>query len=212
VLYYSYSGRYFKYYRLVALSEVVKRLENDDINTRLRNEYLSMGAIITYQFNAIIYRPAEGRAEKILLEAACQHTMDENGLLRPSLYNRGCYFLSDVVESNASYHLPMVRPIDFEVLLSLYRRDSIEDVEAEFHVPRKRKGTHLSNSRPSKRRKRIIGNPGDSQWSGNGPDMGTNEGGTEKIDTRDKETKDRSRQPGDFNLHYDAHCQRSETC
>lgn len=194
----------------------MKRLENDDISTRLQNEYLSIGAIVAYQFNAIIYRPAEGRAEKILLEAACQHTMDENGFLRPSLYSRGCYFLSDVVESNDSYHLPTVRPIESEVLLSLYRRDSIEDVEAEFYVSQKRKATRSSNNHPSKRRKltsRIIGNPSNSQSSGDIPDMGTNESGIEEIVTRDKKTQDRSRQPGDdFNLYHDAHCQRSDKC
>jgi hypothetical protein len=108
--------------------------------------------------NAIIYRPAEGRAETVLLEAACQHVIEENGRSCPSLYDRGCYFLSDIVETNGSYHLPAIRPIDSETLLSLYHRDSIEDIKAEFHVPQKRKKAGTSNSAPFKRRKMTTMN------------------------------------------------------
>jgi hypothetical protein len=90
-----YGSRRFKYYRLTALSYIVESLKNDDIHMRLRNESLAMGAIVAYQFNAIIYRPAEERTESVLLEAACQHIADSNGCSYPSLYNQGCYFLSD---------------------------------------------------------------------------------------------------------------------
>ena len=83
------TSRRFKYYRLTALSYIVESLKNNDIHMRLRNESLALGAIIAYQFNAIIYRPAEGRAESVLLEAACQHIADGNGCSYPSMYNQG---------------------------------------------------------------------------------------------------------------------------
>lgn len=207
--------RYFKYYRLAALSYVVKHLENEDTNIRLQNEYLTTGAIVAYQFNAIIYRPAEGRAEKVLLEAACQHVLDENGCSRPNLYDRGCYFLSDIVKTNKSYRLPTVWPLDVEVLQCLYHRDSIEDIKAEFQIPQKRKKPHFSNNHPpSKRRKRttkVIGNASNSQWSGgewdtesaDSTDMendfeNTKDGGSDITDEEDAEdTEDRSRQSGE---------------
>lgn len=197
--YLSHSDRYFKYYRLAALSHVVKRLENDDFKTRLRNESLALGAIAAYQMNAIIYRPAEGRAETVLLEAACQHVIEEDGRSRPSLYDRGCYFLSDIVETNGSYHLPTIRPIDSETLLSLYRRDSIEDIKAEFHVPQKRKKTGISNSKPPKRQKmttRNIEEPSDGRWIGDNLDTDTDESGDGEIETGDEETDD-IRKPGE---------------
>lgn len=127
--------RNFKYYRLAALSYMVKSLKNNDASTRLRNEFLTTGAIVTYMFNGLIYRPAEGRAEKVLLDAACQHVIDESGSLQPNLYDRGCYFLSDVAKTNESYHLPKVRPIDCTFLEILYRRDSIEDYQSNSRCP-----------------------------------------------------------------------------
>lgn len=150
----------------MALFYVAKSLESEDIDTRLRNESLSMGAILAYQFNAIIYRPAEGRAEKVLLEAACQHIVDESTCSYPILYNRGCYFLSDAVKADKSYHLPTVRRIDCAVLASLYRRDSFQDIEAEFcqSQTRKRKKTHFAIDRPLKIQ-RIMKNTNDRIWS-----------------------------------------------
>lgn len=158
---------------------MVKSFENDDVSMRLRNESLAVGAIVTYQFNAIIYRPAEGRAEKVLLEAACQHNVDQNGCSYPSLYDRGCYFLSDIVKTDNSYHLPTVRPIDSAVLESLYRRDSIHDIATEFLDSQtcKRKGAHVSISYTLKRRKTtatIMESTNDDsdggEWSGDSLD------------------------------------------
>ena len=169
----------------------MESLKNDDIHMRLRNESLAMGAIVAYQFNAIIYHPAEGRAESVLLEAACQHIVDGNGCSYPSLYTQpeGCYFLSDVVKTDKSHHLPTVRPLDSAVLESLYRRDSIHNIEAKFldyQTPgQKHKKTHLSISHPLKRRKtttNITKNTDDSEWTRDNLDTDNMNDGSETGD------------------------------
>jgi hypothetical protein len=114
---------------------VVKNLQNANRATRLQHESLKLGALVTYQINALIYRPAEGQAEKILLEASCQHIPvgGTNGITtRPIMYGRGTYFLSDLVNEAGAYRLPNIRPIDVDTLLALYRRDFMEDIDVEF--------------------------------------------------------------------------------
>jgi hypothetical protein len=113
-------SRLYKYYRLSALLYVVKNLQDADTPTRLDTSSLTLGAIAIYMLNALIYRPAEGRAETALLEAACQHMLDENGSTYPSMYARGTYFLSDVIVGG-TYNLPKTRIIDSNVLEHLYR-------------------------------------------------------------------------------------------
>ena len=161
---------------------MAKSLENDSIQTRLQNDSLALGAILTYQLNALIYRPAEGHSEKILLEAACQHVIDGNECLSPILYNRGCYFLSDIAETNGSYHLPTIRHISPEVLEDLYRRDSMDDITNEFHTSRKRKQTseqtskiNLTTNQPKRLKltARIVAESSDNIWSGGDLDAET---------------------------------------
>lgn len=51
------------------------------------------------------------------------------------MYNRGAYFLSDVLDNNG-YSLPTIRTLDMDSLLILYRRDFEEDFLLEFYEER----------------------------------------------------------------------------
>lgn len=57
--------------------------------SRLRNPSLALGALVIYRMNALIYRPAEGKAEEKLLHSACQHVLDGADGTRPIMYGRG---------------------------------------------------------------------------------------------------------------------------
>lgn len=122
--------RYFKYYRLAALYHIVKSLQSATPSQRLRNRSLALGAVAIYQINALIYRPAEGRAERLLLAAACQHLSDEEEDCgtRPIMYGRGLYFLSDIME-DGPYYLPDIRPVDSWVLEAFYRTEDMSGIE-----------------------------------------------------------------------------------
>ena len=148
--------RYFKYYRVAAIYQVIKSLQSADLSLCLTNLSLSLGALIIYLLNALIYRPAEGKSELALLESACQHLpLHPDGLdARPIMYERGLYFISDIM-GNGAYHLPDTRPNDSEVLEALYRRESMTDIRSEItnsgmdnrHAKkRKRKMTAIVNS------------------------------------------------------------------
>lgn len=138
------SNRYFKFYRIAALYQVVKSLESAPPSVRLGVNSLMLGAITIYQINAVIYRPGEGKAEPYLLESCCQHTPGVvSGISVPIMYKRGLYFLSDLVLKSGTYHLPDTRPVDLWVLEALYRREGMARIESEFNpakaVPLSRK-------------------------------------------------------------------------
>lgn len=121
---------------MAALYHVVENLQSANRITRIKPVSLSLGALVTYQINALIYRPAEGRSEDILLKAACQHVLnDENTATHPIMYGRGVYFMSDITSSDGTYRLPEARIIGEDILVDLYRRDFLEDIEAEFDEP-----------------------------------------------------------------------------
>ncbi|KAG1789699.1 uncharacterized protein HD556DRAFT_1243345, partial [Suillus plorans] len=61
---------YFKYYRMAAIYHVVQNLRSACRAARLQPESLALGALVSYQINALTYRPAEGQAESMLLEAS----------------------------------------------------------------------------------------------------------------------------------------------
>lgn len=154
---------------MAALYHVVKNLQNANRAARLQHESLKLGALVIYQINALIYRPAEGQAENILLEASCQHVPVDsmNGpSTHPIMYRRGAYFLSDVVDDDGAYRLPNGRPIDASILLTLYRRDFMEDVEVEFSDSRiSNRSKYPKVGYPSRKRKttyRICDGDGSS--------------------------------------------------
>jgi hypothetical protein len=108
----------------------MKNLRAANVTMRFGNASLALGALVTYQLNALIYRPAEGRAETALLEVASQHIYDaKSSVSHPVMYKRGVYFLSDIVDDGV-FRLPHVRRVSSGVLLDLYRRDFMEDIEA----------------------------------------------------------------------------------
>lgn len=145
---------------MAALYHVVQNLRSSNSTARLQHASLKLGALISYQINSLIYRPAEGRAESILLQASCQHVpASADGLTsRPIMYGRGTYFLSDIVNNTGAYQLPDNRPIEVDTILALYQRDFMEDIKVEFsqshaqsswfrnpkssELSRKRKTTH----------------------------------------------------------------------
>lgn len=137
--------RYFKYYRIAALYHVIEQLHKADLATRLQPASLITGALAIYMINAIIYRPAEGRAEQVLLETACQHQSNLDGSTTPILYGRGLYFLADIAATEGIFQLPSSRQIDPTFLMDLYRRDSMDEIEAEmanFHAPQQVQAVH----------------------------------------------------------------------
>lgn len=115
---------------------------------------MTLGAIIIYQLNALIYRPAEGTSENALLSATSGHISAEgiDGITttRPLMYAKGIFFLSDI-HLDGTYRLPSKRVADEKALLTLYRRDFWEEMEEEFVVNQtpktraKRKRTQQTN-------------------------------------------------------------------
>jgi hypothetical protein len=154
-----YPPRYFKYYRLAALYHVVKNLRNANATARLRNTSLALGAVVTYQINALIYRPAEGRAETELLAAASQHIRDaEDSSSKPIMYDRGTFFWSDIVDDSEGFLLPNVRPVSSGCILALYRREFMDDIDAELRESQSQRdnpdATHTAPRNP--RRKEML--------------------------------------------------------
>jgi hypothetical protein len=131
-----YFNRYFKYYRVAALYNVIKAFAGIPKAIRLQKTSLALGAIITYQINALIYRPAAGDSEKVLLEACCQHVPNatDSHSTCPIMYRRGAYFLSDIIRNGGTYHLPDTRLVGDKDLADLYRRDDMEDIQEEFNA------------------------------------------------------------------------------
>ena len=111
---------------------MVKNLRSANATARLRNTSLALGALVAYQINALIYRPAEGRAETELLATASQHIYDATNSSKPIMYDRGAYFCSDIVDDREGFLLPNVRPVSSCSILALYSRDFMDDIEAEF--------------------------------------------------------------------------------
>jgi hypothetical protein len=141
---------------MAALYHVVKNLQSANRATRLQHTSLALGALVTYQINALIYRPAEGDVELALLEASCQHVPnDTDGLsTRPIMYGRGAFFMSDIINDAGAYQLPKARLVDTRVLLKLYKRYFMEDIEVEFEEPQiPNKPKHAHTTRPPKKRK-----------------------------------------------------------
>ena len=136
---------------------MVKGLQANDKDARLQNRSLALGAVLIYSFNALIYRPAEGRGETMLLEAACQHIYDSIvNAKRPIMYDHGLYFVSDIVNHNHGYSLPNKRCVDAEHLLFFYRRDSMEDIADEFTPQPSGPAVYKPKARAPKRKRSAF--------------------------------------------------------
>jgi hypothetical protein len=111
--------------------------------------------------NALIYRPAESKAYQDLLECSCQHAAAVNGDdedipedledVRPVMYDRGLYFVSDVIFDVAP-RLPATRVMDHDLLASLYGFP-FETFQEIFHIAGARQPAKANSSRMSNRRK-----------------------------------------------------------
>jgi hypothetical protein len=153
--------RYFKTYRLAALHNVIEGLMNAPAAARSMPPSLMLGSICIYMLNALIYRPAEGKAYENLLECSCQHATVVNddyedipedlGDARPVMYDRGLYFVSDVIFDVAP-RLPATRIMDHNLLASLYGFP-FETFQEVFHVAGAREPAKANSSRMSNRRK-----------------------------------------------------------
>jgi hypothetical protein len=110
---------------------------------RIWQPSLELGAITVYMLNALIYRPGERQAETALVNAACQHVRsdaddsdseDDDDVTKPILYERGLYFISDLILDRRYYRLPASRPIEPEALAVLYWRPGLKSIQQEFDI------------------------------------------------------------------------------
>lgn len=112
----------------MALRYVIIGLQKASSSLRLQHESLVTGAICIYMFNALIYRPGEGRAESALLKATSQHISVTGGNTKAFIDERGAYFLSGLDKIEGAFQLPKARKLDDNFLCVLYRRDCIGDI------------------------------------------------------------------------------------
>jgi len=81
------------------------------------------------------------------------------------MYNRGTFFSSNII-NDGRFVLPNVRPVGSDILLVLYCRDFMEDIEAKFDTPlsqdeiqyRTQTTSHRSSqlTRKRKKTKRVV--------------------------------------------------------
>ena len=100
---------------------------------------LALGAIALWMLNGNIYRPAEDFGAKELSELCTQGVEerldDEDVQLKPMLWNRGLYFICDVVtEDPSAYRIPVQRRFPEELLEKVYQRLSLEEIRSELGV------------------------------------------------------------------------------
>lgn len=130
---------------------------------RIRNNSLTLGAMAIYQLNALIYRPQEGSAETEILHVACQHIPDEDDegqmLSKPIMYQRGLYFLSDLVD-NWGFVLPDARFVEEKTLLRIYGVEYMGDLQVDLQqkerLGRRRLQVSYDGKQLTQKRKRTL--------------------------------------------------------
>ncbi|KAI6115494.1 hypothetical protein EDD16DRAFT_1708645 [Pisolithus croceorrhizus] len=131
----------FKYYRLTAVRMVLQSLLDVPGTLRTHPSSLVLGVATIWIMNGCYYRPGERFGSDHLSQACCQKALanpdddaeDPNAEVKPSMYDRGMYFLSDIVVDDAlGYRLPIQCEVDEEVLLLVYNRGSMLDIQSVF--------------------------------------------------------------------------------
>jgi hypothetical protein len=162
-------ARGFKFFRLAAINYVLLDFEKAKAAARAFPHSLTLGAIVIHQLNALCHRPAEGRAETDLLETCCMHTASdlessdedyssgEDVESHPTMYDRGLYFVSDVVTTDKVFRIPNNRHMDPRNLAYLYRMECLSALQQAFHVPQVMlEKTQVNHTRISNRRTTTI--------------------------------------------------------
>ena len=145
------------------------------METRALRSHLVMGAVAVWMLNALNFRPEE-RQYKPLALACCQHIPcnpeadsdsggysddDDDEATVPMNYDRGIYFLGDIMEDGETFRVPMAiwLRIDETCLSWIYGRASMAVLEHDIGIHRvlAPKGTLTHKSRiPNKRRKTAL--------------------------------------------------------
>jgi hypothetical protein len=129
-------------YRLEAFGYVIRNLQHAKPDCRIWRSSLELGAITIYMLNALLRRPGQSRTQDILINAACQHVLsesydsdddDDDEMTQPILYDRGLYFISDLVLDSGCYRVPATRPISTHALAVLYQQPDLKVIEDKFN-------------------------------------------------------------------------------
>lgn len=158
--------------RIAALQYVFRNFNNAQPGDRALSTSLLLGAVSIHMLNALNSRPAEGKEVSEMLEVCCQHIPVESGAtidnsddenepeLRPILYDRGLYFISDLVIDDGSgiYRMPRKRRMHTTHLTWLYGRNSFHMLEADIGITvvMAPKGSLAAPGRSFNRRKRTM--------------------------------------------------------
>jgi hypothetical protein len=137
-----YRLRLFVYYRLAAIRLVLLNLAKADGRIRSMDSIMALGAICIYMSNASFTRPAEGFGWEDLIEISCQQVLedpdddadDEDAPTVPILYDRGTYFICDIVlnRNPAFFRMPVQRTFDADSMARIYHKTSVDDIRASF--------------------------------------------------------------------------------
>jgi hypothetical protein len=138
--------RYFRYHRENAFTRICWQLSKAPSEARIWPTSLALGAIVIYMHNALMYRQGENDLDKILTKAACQHIVDDDGdadsdedadeettTTVPIMYNRGLFFVSDVVTDRA-FRLPQGRIPSKDVICAIYKSATMACIEEKFQM------------------------------------------------------------------------------
>ena len=166
--------RKFKFIRVAALRYVFEDKLRSAAQTRALRSSLVLGAVSIWMLNALNHTPPSNSRYNVLANACCQHirlgnsdseddsTDEDEDNTVPIGYNRGLYFLADLMEDdrNALWRVPMSVSDRIEelTLAGLYGRESMADLEHEAGLDRvlAPKGTLTHESRISNKRRKTT--------------------------------------------------------
>lgn len=131
---------------------------------------LVLGAVGVWMLNALSFRPDGGSNYKVIEASCCQQILDpgsdddsdeyldDDPPTMPIYYNRGLYFLGDIMQDGDAFRVPYAiwYRIDEAALCALYGRQSLASLEFDIGISRvlAPKGTLTHESRiPNKRPK-----------------------------------------------------------
>lgn len=158
--------RQFKFTRLAALRYVLDDRVKAAVETRALRSSLVLGAVGIWMLNALNFRPNSATQFKALADACCQQAYpeDSNDSDDPEAvpYNRGIYFLADILEDTNTgawrAPLPMSDRVDDVYLTWMYGRASMAILEhdAGTHRVLAPKGSIVDPSRIPNRRQKTT--------------------------------------------------------
>jgi hypothetical protein len=127
---------------------------------------LTLGAILIYMLNALIYRPAEGRREKELVETCCWNVYkddsdseivesDEDEHPEPVMLDYGLYFISGVyLQEGIALRMGGGDTVSMDCIRSLYKVRTEQDLEIAFHMKTWQGNPHQRNPNRTRNRRK----------------------------------------------------------